>query len=221
MAWRLAHGPTLISLITQGTLRDMRTTAPPLLPIFRSRFQAELLSATLLEPEREESLTQLAARLGADVGTVQREVHRLERAGILQTRRVGNTRLVSADTASPIYRPLAEVVLRAFGPLHVVTEEFTRIEGAQEVYLFGSWAARYLGEEGTAPADLDVLVIGSPSRDEVYEASMRAERRLGREVNATIRSKPSWERGRDGFIRQLRRSPLVRVGGAADAASAG
>lgn len=191
----------------------MRTSAPPLLPIFRSRLQGELLAATLLEPGREESLTELAHRLGADVGTVQREVSRLERAGILRTRRVGQARLASANPDSPIYASLAELVLRAFGPLQVVAEEFAGVERMDEIFLFGSWAARYAGEEGSAPADLDVLVIGRPSRDSLYEAARRAERRLGRPVNVTVRSKASWQSAEDGFVKEVRRSPLVSVAG--------
>lgn len=203
----------MTSRMTQDILRLMRTSAPPLLPIFRSRLQGELLAATLLEPGREESLTGLAERLGADVGTVQREVSRLERAGILRTRRVGHTRLAAANPDSPIYGPLAELVLRAFGPLQVVAEEFAGIERVEEIFLFGSWAARYLGEEGPEPADLDVLVIGRPSRDALYEAALRAERRLGRQVNVTVRSKASWQSAEDGFVKEVRRSPLVSVAG--------
>lgn len=190
----------------------MRTSAPPLLPIFRSRLQGELLALTLLAPSREESLTDLAGRLAADVATVQREVSRLERAGILKTRRVGNTRLASADVDSPVHRPLAELVLRSFGPRHVVAEEIANVAGVQEAYIFGSWAARYEGQEGPVPADLDVLVVGDPDRNEVYEAALRAERRLGREVNVTIRSNAAWASARDGFVQQVRSSPLVRLG---------
>lgn len=192
----------------------MRTSAPPLLPIFRSRLQGELLAATLLDPEREESLTGLARRLHADVGTVQREVSRLERAGILRTRRVGNTRLVAADAASPLHAPLADLVLKAFGPIHVVAQEFAKIAAVADVYIFGSWAARYQGEEGPAPADLDVLVVGDPDRDEVHEAAERVEDRLGHSVNAAIRSRASWDEARDGFVIQVRSSPLIHVVGA-------
>ena len=167
--------------------------------------------ATLLEPDRSESLTDLARRLEADVGTIQREVSRLEQAGILQTRRVGNTRLVSGNTASPLYQPLAELVLKAFGPAQVVAEEFANLEGVEQIYIFGSWAARYVGQEGVTPKDVDVLIVGGPDRDEVYQAALRAERRLGRDVNATIRSKSSWETARDGFVKQIRSSPLIPV----------
>lgn len=201
----------LISRIAQYILRYMRTTAPPLLPIFRSRLQGELLAATLLEPERTGSLTDLARRLGADVATVQREVNRLEQAGILTTHRVGNTRLVSADTTSAVYEPLAALVLHAFGPAQVIAQELAPIEGAHEVYIFGSWAARYHGIKGPPPADVDVLIIGDPDRDDVYEAALRAERRLTRDVNTTIRSKKAWEANREGFVKHVRSSPILVV----------
>lgn len=81
----------------------------------------------------------------------------------------------------------------------------------REIYIFGSWAARYQGEEGPTPADVDVLIIGSPDRDEVYQAALRSERRLGREVKTTIRSKATWQSARDGFVRQVRSSPIVPV----------
>jgi hypothetical protein len=54
-------------------------------------------------------------------------------------------------------------------------------------------------------------VIGRPSRDALYEAALRAERRLGRQVNVTVRSKAAWQSAEDGFAKQLRRSPLVSV----------
>lgn len=192
----------------------MRTAPSALLPIFRSRLQGELLAATLLEPEQAQSLTELARRLGADVATVQREVSRLERAGILRSYRVGNARLVGADTASPIYGPLAQLALHAFGPAQVVAEEFLEIPGTREIYIFGSWAARYHEVEGPQPGDVDVLVVGSPSRDAVYLAALRAEHRLRREVNATIRSKTAWDSAEEGFVKQIRSSPLVPVTGA-------
>lgn len=165
----------------------------------------------LLDAEREESLTELATRLGADVTTVQREVSRLERAGILKTRRVGNVRLVSADTRSPINAPLTEIVLKSFGPVRVLAEEISAIHGVDELHIFGSWAARYLGMVGPPPQDLDLLVVGSPDRTALYEAALRVERRLGLPVNTTIRSSNVWRAARDGFVRQLRSAPLVRV----------
>jgi hypothetical protein len=132
----------------------MRTRHPPLLPIFRSRLQGELLAAVLLAPEQSSSISCLADRIGADVATVQREVDRLQRAGIFNARRVGRARPVSANTDNPLDRPLAQLVLRAFGPAHVLSEELRGVKGIGEAFIFGSWAERYEGIEGLSPGAL-------------------------------------------------------------------
>ena len=206
-----ARAPTGFSRNTQSILHDMqRASAPPLLPLLRSRLQAEVLTLVLLNPEQEWSLTSLASRTGVSVSSVQREITRAEQAGVVSSRRLGNLRLVKAAN-SPLTAPLAELLLRSFGPRQVLAEELEGVAGIEKAYLFGSWAARYVGEAGRPPADLDVLVIGAPDRDELDDAAQRAEGRLAREVNVTIRSSAWWREGTDGFHVDVTRRPLVPV----------
>jgi hypothetical protein len=105
---------------------------------------------------------------GRWLSSVVDEVHRLEQARLLATRTLGRARLVRAGSG-PLVDALAEVMLRAFGPLQIIAEEFATAVGELdatvcEVALFGSWAARYQGEPGADPADLDVLVIVSSAK---------------------------------------------------------
>ena len=158
----------------QCIVQDMQKSAPPpLLPLLRSRLQAEVLTLVLLNPDREWTLTELASRVGAAVSSVQREIVRAERAGVTASRRVGRTRLVKA-ARSPLTGPLTELLLRSFGPRQVLADELAAVPGIESAYLFGSWAARYAGQEGHPPADLDVLVIGTPDRDALDDAAQRA-----------------------------------------------
>jgi hypothetical protein len=101
----------------------MRSDPPPLLPILRSRTQAGVLTALLLNPDLELTQTELARRVGASLSSVVDEVHRLEQAGLLSTRTLGRARLVRAGSG-PLVDALAEVMLRAFGPLQIIAEEF-------------------------------------------------------------------------------------------------
>jgi len=133
---------------------------------------------------------------------------------VICSRRLGNTRLVTAAD-SPLTGPLSELLLRSFGPRQVVAEELAPVQGIEDAYLFGSWAARYAGQQGRAPADIDVLVIGEPDRDELDEAAQRAGSRLAREVNVTVRSPRWWRDGGDGFHDEVTRRPLVPVLGEA------
>lgn len=190
-----------------------RTDPPPLLPLLRSRLQADLLTLVLLAPGREWTLSELAARVGASVSSAQREVVRAEQTGVIASRRVGRTRLVAAAN-SPLTGPLTELLLRSFGPRQVLAEELAAVDGIEAAYLFGSWAARYAGQEGRPPADLDVLVIGKPDRDALDDAAQRAGERVAREVNVTIRSPQWWREGTDGFHAEITRRPIVPVLGA-------
>lgn len=188
----------------------MQAKPPPLLPLLRSRLQAELLTLILLTPDREWTLSELANRVGGSLSSALREVVRAEGTGVITSRRVGNSRVVTA-AESPLTGPLRELLLRSFGPRQVLAEELSEIEGIQDAYLFGSWAARYAGQEGRAPMDIDVLVIGQPDRDDLDDAAQRAGSKLAREVNITIRSPQWWRHGDDAFHAEVTRRPLVPI----------
>ncbi len=103
-----------------------------------------------------------------------REAEPAERAGLVTSRKVGSSRLVRADVASPCYAGLAQVLTRAFGVPAVLAGEMAGIGGIASELVFGSWAARHAGPGGVRPVgDIDVLVLGDPDRDALYEAAAR------------------------------------------------
>jgi predicted nucleotidyltransferase len=201
--------------------RRMRSDPPPLLPILRSRTQAGVLTVLLLNPDLELTQTELARRVGASLTSVVDEVRRLEQAGLLFTRTLGRARLVRAGSG-PLVEALAEVMLRAFGPLQIIAEEFGAAAAeldstVAELALFGSWAARYRGEPGAEPADLDVLVVVTSAgldRGPLYAAADRAQQRLGRPVSPTVITTDRWARrgtGQDQFVDEIASRPIVPV----------
>ncbi|MGI9008250.1 MAG: hypothetical protein ACR2FU_18995 [Streptosporangiaceae bacterium] len=189
----------------------MRTAAPALLPVFRSRLQGELLALVLGTADIERTVEDLARRTGQPYQTVANEVRRLQAADLLVARTVGRSKLLRANEGSPYFGALSQLALMSFGPPLVIGEEFGDLAEVRSVLIFGSWAARYGGESGPAPNDVDVLLIGTPDRDAVYEAARRAEQRLGREVNVTVRGAEEWRSATDGFTRQVRSSPLLEI----------
>jgi hypothetical protein len=64
---------------------------------------------------------------------------------------------------------------------------------------------------GPAPADVDVLVVGSPDRAGVYAAAERAEARLGIAVNPTVRAVTRWQTGDDPLVASIRANPFLDV----------
>ena len=189
----------------------MRNRAPDLLPIFRSQRQALVLATLFLHPGRELTMGELARHVGVPISSIQRDVEALVQAEILRSRTVGRSRLVSSNGESRLARPLTDLLAVTYGPLTVVDEEFGEIDEVDLVLIFGSWAARYRGEPGPPPRDLDVLVVGAPARSVVYDAAERASARLDMPVNPTICSRRRWSEAADALIQQIRASPSIAV----------
>jgi len=189
-----------------------RSPAPPLLPILRSQQQGEILALLLGDPDLELSLTEISQRTGAPHPSVHREVQRAEQVGLVTTRKIGNTRLVRANTASPYYAGLADVLTRAFGVPAILADVLRRVPGVDEAYIYGSWAARHEGQSGQRPVgDIDVLVLGDPDRDQLYEALSAAEERLGRPVQATVRDAGWLRSGLGSFHQSVTSRPMLKL----------
>ena len=190
----------------------MKTTVEAsLLPILRSRGQAEILCAVLANPNREWTLGELAKVSGQSLPTVQREVERAELAALVESRRMGRQRLVKAGP-SQIAIKLANLLLWSYGPKFVIAEEFAGIKGIDRLFIFGSWAARYHGVDGYPPQDLDILVIGDANLSDVFRAAHAASNKLQLEVNPKLFSHTWWEnKTGSGFRMEIERRPIVEI----------
>jgi AraC-like DNA-binding protein len=189
----------------------MKSAAPVLAPLLRSDAQGELLALLYLHPEQEYSLSDIARHLGSSLSSVHSEITRLTIAGWLKQRRVGQARLVQADTEQMLARPLTEILELTYGPTTVLPDVLAALPGIRDAYIYGSWAARRLGEPGEPPRDIDVAVIGTAARDLLLDSGERASRLLHREVNLTRIPPGVWDAGQDPFVKTLTSRPLVPI----------
>jgi hypothetical protein len=164
-----------------------------------------------LQPDRPATIAAIARELELDDGGLTREADRLERAGLIRSERVGRSRTLRPNEDSPYHRDLYNLLLKAFGPATLVGEALSDIDGIDDAYIYGSWAARYAGERGEDPYDVDVLVVGRPSRIAVAGAERLLSEKLGREVNTVVVPPEDWEAADSGFLTEVRRRPLVPV----------
>jgi hypothetical protein len=181
-----------------------------LAPVLRSETQARLLAALLLQPEREASIAELARETGADSGNLHSEVERLVTAGLLTDRRVGRTRLLQASD-SPLNRPLADLLALGYGPKPALERALRHRHGIEHAYIGGSWAARYLGNNGPFPHDIDVIVVGAPDRDDVTDAVIDSLSSIGHDAQVIFRTAAAWRDARDTFTRTAKAGPLVEL----------
>lgn len=191
----------------------MASPAPPLLPLLRSQAQGGLLALLYLHPDREYSLTEAAELIGSTVKTVHTEASRLIVNGLVADRRLGNIRLLRAVTDTPVSRPLTDLLAVTYGPLPVLTDLLSTADGVHEAFIYGSWAARYLGQPGPVPDDVDVLVVGSTDKDDLDQIATEAQRRLRRPVQIRRVRPAIWNTpdSADAFLSSVRQRPIVRL----------
>lgn len=192
----------------------MRSSPPTLLPILRSQVAGDLLALLYLHPEAEYSLTEAASAIGANLPSVHYEVSKLAEGGLIVTRKRGNLRLIRAVNDSLLSRPLTDLLAVTYGPRPVLTDLIAGVEGVAEAYIYGSWAARYRGEPGLVPADVDVLVVGTADLDDLDEVAEKAQQTLRRPVNVRRIRPETWSASdpTDPFIRSVKSRPLVAIG---------
>jgi len=155
------------------------------------------------------TITELARATGVPQPSASREVARLGEAGILRVGGSRNNRQVSAEVDSAIFPELQSLLLKTVGPKPILETCLSDVAGIESAFIYGSWARRYEGEAGAPPGDIDLLVVGTPQVDAVYDVAEKAAAQLSREVNPTVLTRYEWEASSEGFIEQLRRSPLV------------
>jgi DNA-binding transcriptional ArsR family regulator len=179
--------------------------------LFRSAHQLRLLGELFVRADEPKSIAELSQATGIPQATVSREVARLEEAGVLHTTTRGRLRLVEANDRLPYYSELRSLLLKTIGPAAVLRDRLGAVAGIEEAYIFGSWAARYHGEQGPPPNDIDLLVLGALDLDELYAACRQAEAELRLDVNPVVRTTGEWRRRDRGFLDAVRRGPLVAV----------
>lgn len=189
---------------------------PALLPLLRSQVQGDLLALLFLHPDEEFSLSEVARLSHVTVSGVHHEVARLLEAGLIRDRRVGNNRMVRADTSSVLAGPLTDLLAVTYGPRPVLSDALRDVPGVERAYIYGSWAARYSGVPGPVPNDVDVLVIGPADIDELEDAVRPAGERLRREVSVRRVSPELWARAQQGeessaFLATVAAGPLVAL----------
>ncbi len=191
----------------------MKVRPSALLPILRSDATGDVLARLYLDPGQRWTVTALASATSVSVPTVTRELDRMVAAGMVTEERVGRTRQVSANSDTSLFAPLRELVLRTYGPVPVLEDELSDVHGVEQAFIYGSWAARRQGAEGPELHDVDVLIVGAPDSDDLFDAAERARRRLGRPVSIRRVSREAWEvhNPKDPFLVQVKASPLVAL----------
>lgn len=193
-------------------IENVNMSAPALVPLFRSDQQLRILGVLFARVGGDVSIGDLAEEAGVAQATASREVSRLEEHGLVVSQLVGRNKLVRPNWDLPWAPELRSILMQTVGVLGRLAEVFRGEKGIDDAYIFGSWAARYHGQEGPFPRDIDVLVVGDASLRDVRQLCKHVQEDLRIEVNPVVVDQSSWQTADpEPFIAHLKDQPLVPV----------
>lgn len=176
----------------------------------RSEIRRRIMATVLLDPEERLHLREIARRVGTSAGTARRELNRLEDAGVVQRIREGRQVYYSIPAGSVLYRSMAEIIRQSAGAREILRNLLGDVDGIESAVIFGSYAAGRM----RANSDIDLLVVGTPDRDELTDRLEQAGREIGRSVNEVVftAAELSARRARgDGFIKSIDEGKQISV----------
>ena len=150
-----------------------------------TKTQQRVLGLLFADPERSFYTNEIVRFSETGIGSVQRELQRLASAGLLTVQKIGNQKHYQANREAPIFEELRGIVIKTVGLADVLREAILPLqEQISLAFIFGSVAQ---GTERIS-SDIDVMVIGSTSFEDVVRALYTAHETLRREVNPVVMS---------------------------------
>lgn len=136
-----------------------------------------------MRPEREFYQRELADAAGTGLFAVQRELARLERAGLLVKTRRGNRAYYRTERRHPAYEDLKRLIVKTVGVGDALRAALAPLrDRVRAAFIYGSFAA---GAE-TSASDIDLLLVGDLTSREAAAVLGPVGRGLGREFNPAV-----------------------------------
>jgi predicted nucleotidyltransferase len=163
----------------------MRTVDTSLVNLLFGQTRGRILATLYGKPDEAFFIRQLARMVEVSVGSVQRELLTLAEAGLIARSQTGNQVFFRANRQHPAYSELHALLVKTAGIFHQLSEALAPLaKNIEFALVYGSFAR---GEE-TAESDVDLMVVGKVTLDELLERLVPVERTLQRPVNPTVYS---------------------------------
>jgi len=186
-----------------------------LVELLSSRVRAEIFRLLFGPDAARLHMRELERQSGCVIGSIQTELSKLSRLGLVRRERDGNRLYYQANTDHPIYPDIRSLVGKTTGLAESLRH---RLAGEAEIriaFVFGSMARG----EMTPASDVDLLVIGTLGLRRLIGLLGGLALEIGREINPHVLTDAEFSRRlRDGdhFVTALMEGEMIFVKGGRD-----
>lgn len=169
---------------------------------FNNKKIQTILAFFFLNPEKSLYLKELSNQLNLDNGNLSRYLSSLVNEGVLIVKEEGRQKYFSLNNSYPVLSELKKMMALDVRPDYLLKEIFSKIEGLDKAYIFGSYASG----DFNSKSDLDILLIGSHNPITARRELVPLQKRLGREINTIDYTKQEYEKKikeKNGFLAKV------------------
>lgn len=168
----------------------------------KSSLRKKLLAYVFSQPKQTFYVREMARTLDVDPTNLSRELKGLSKQGLFSEEKIGAQKYFRLDPRYSMYKELKSIVNKTIGIPEILKRILNGIPGLKLVILYGSVAK---GEEDSS-SDMDVLIVGDVTAEEVADKITEVEKSIKREANFTLYSPTEFKKrkaSRDPFLRDI------------------
>jgi len=180
--------------------------------LFGSKTRVTLLSKLMLNSDKRFHIRELSKILEIPYGMLYREVKNLISLGILVEEKRGKVTLISVNKKLLYFAELKGMMMKTAGLGDLMRDAFSGLEGVRYALIYGSFAS---GEE-TESSDIDLLIVGELSEEDLLKAVSQVEKDADREANYILWSEEEFLKragSRHHLLTDIVRKPLIMLVG--------
>jgi predicted nucleotidyltransferase len=189
-----------------GNTEQMNTLAD----LLSSKVKAEVFRLLFGLHGEPLHLREMERRSGLAVATVQQELGRLTRIGLVEARPDGNRTYYAAREDHPLFAEIRGLVLKTIGLADVLRRALEKEERITLAFIFGSIAQA----REQAHSDIDLLIVGEIGLRQVTKLLSGVADKVGREINPKVFTPQEFRRRKrtdDHFLNRVLAEPRILV----------
>ncbi len=148
--------------------------------LISSKTRLKLLLKFFLNSSNTSYLRSLEVEFKESTNAIRIELNRFEKAGLLQSEKVGNKKFFSANPSHPLFINLQQIVKKHIGLDTIIENIVVKLESIERVYLIGKLA------QGINESVMSFEVIGKVKADRLKTLVTKVEKQLDKKISIAV-----------------------------------
>jgi len=149
--------------------------------LITSKTRIKLLLKFFLNSKSESYLRNLEEEFGESSNAIRVELNKFEKAGLLDSRLLGNKKLFRANTSHPLFPDIHSLLLKHIGFDHIIEKVVNNLGEVKKVFLVGKLA------NGINTDIIDLIFVGGDiNKTYLVELIEKAEKMIHRNIRYLV-----------------------------------